>query len=42
MGADCRSMVQASGAMPVDTKFDGPSIDSQKFEGQQAPNVGKR
>lgn len=42
MGSDCRSIVQASGAMPIDKKFDGPSISDVKYEGQPAPNVGKR
>lgn len=42
MALDCMSLAQASAAMPLDRKFDGPGINSEKFEGPEAPNVGPR
>lgn len=33
------SVVASTGAMPLDKKFDGPSINDNQFEGAYPPNV---
>lgn len=42
MARDCMSIAQSTGAMPLEKKYDGPSLNDEQFEGPEAPNVGPR